>query len=152
MSDSRFHKHNLNIIRYTLLKNCYPLSLVNFYNNKRIKQFSINKRNNNVAYYKLPYHISFARQVENLFRPFKISPVWFLNHNSNSLNTRLQDKIDKNYCSNLVHTISCQFVDQVTCNTEKRCYQHKYKITNNNPNQSTHTSTIIGHSSTLSEL
>lgn len=58
-----FHNNMLNIVRNTLLKNCYSLSWNDFQIKKRIKQLtSFNKNNinnaNNITYFKISYHLS----------------------------------------------------------------------------------------------
>jgi hypothetical protein len=144
LSDSNFHKSNLQLIENTLVGNNYPINFVksniskrlhfldsrsNIINNNtnlNISQLTHSNITHNIPnnhqhpqkkYLKLPYIDSCAHSITNCLKFFNITPAWATYISTKCLFTRLKDVDNKLMQSGLVYKISC-----LNCTDPPSCY------------------------------
>ena len=151
LSHKKFHKDNIIFIKNVLKLNNYPLELIEFHINTRLRRINSTKSSqtksiNNKAIISLPYVKELEHFNHNFFKQFSTKVVYSTKNKLNNIIKLGKDKTEKVNQANVVYKINCKdcnasYVGQTSRRLQVRAKEHakKYKDKDENSGLFLHT-------------
>ena len=135
MYSEEFYNKNLQFVKEILVKNGYPISLINrFLHNTPIQQNpdTTNHTDNNFKYLRMPYHPKLAPRLKNIFEDDKTRIAFYNTKTTNIFYGKVKDPIPKEKKFNVVYQLECEcnkkYYGQTCQFVQKRIQQHKNDV------------------------